>query len=75
MAKKKKGADGETTPEPESDKPEEKTKAGETKNDAEGKSKDKPIYGDKDMQTDYDELVADGKTDHQARQIVSLKHR
>jgi len=44
-----------------------KTKAGE--------AKIKPIYKDSDKQSMYDELRADGKTDNQARQIVTLKSR
>lgn len=39
------------------------------------KSENKPIYDDSDKQSMYDELRADGKTNTQARQIVSLKYR
>ena len=47
----------------------------ETENDATGKSKDKPIYKNKKKQSMYDDLREDGKTDPQARKIVSLKHK
>ena len=40
-----------------------------------GKTKVKPIYKNKKMQSMYDKLRADGKTDTQARQIVMLKSR
>lgn len=35
----------------------------------------KPLYDDKEKQSEYDRLRLDGKTDHQARKIVSLKHK
>ena len=38
-------------------------------------SKDKAIYTDKEKQSEYDKLRKEGKTDHQARKIVSLKHK
>ena len=85
MAKKKKdGKDEEKVSESEAKKPSEETEGGgkgvANENDTagnEGKSKGKvkPVYKDEDKQSMYDELRADGKTDHQARQIVTIKSK
>lgn len=72
MAKKKKEKGSEETPESEAEKPE------ENKSVAPGQLRDgkiKPLYKDKEKQSMYDRLRLDGKTDTQARQIVSLKYR